>query len=137
MKTRGWPRHVIGLGVGAGLRVERLLGARVDVLAHPAMPNMFGNPETNGPGLVRLLMLDEPSLGLAPIIVAQVFEEIRNLKAAGTAVLLDEQFAADALAVADRAIVLELGRVVPAGPASRGRHPGDGRNGSSALTPGR
>jgi branched-chain amino acid transport system ATP-binding protein len=65
-----------------------------------------------------LLMLDEPSLGLAPLVVAQVFEEIRALKAAGTTVLLNEQFAADALAVADRAVVLKLGRVVMGGPAA-------------------
>lgn len=69
-------------------------------------------------GRPRVLMLDEPSLGLAPIVVGQVFAEIRALKAAGTTVLLNEQFAADALAVADRALVLKLGHVVLHGTAA-------------------
>lgn len=63
----------------------------------------------------RLLMLDEPSLGLAPIIVKQVFEQISELKAAGTTILLNEQFAGEALAIADRAIVLKLGEVLQSG----------------------
>ena len=63
----------------------------------------------------RLLMLDEPSLGLAPIIVKQVFEQISELKAAGTTILLNEQFAGEALAIADRAIVLKLGEVLQRG----------------------
>ena len=59
----------------------------------------------------KLLMLDEPSLGLAPIIVGQVAEVIRQINAEGTSVLLIEQNAAMALSVASSAYVLELGRV--------------------------
>jgi branched-chain amino acid transport system ATP-binding protein len=66
----------------------------------------------------RLLMLDEPSLGLAPIVVRQVFDEVRALRDAGTTVLLSEQFAEEALAIADTAIVLKLGRVVTSGTAA-------------------
>lgn len=66
----------------------------------------------------QFLMLDEPSLGLAPIIVTQVFDEIRTLKAAGSTVLLNEQFANEALAVADKAMVLRLGRVTTQGSAA-------------------
>jgi branched-chain amino acid transport system ATP-binding protein len=66
----------------------------------------------------RLLMLDEPSLGLAPIIVDRVFEEIRRLHAEGTTILLVEQIANLALKVADRGIVLQLGSVVTGGTAA-------------------
>jgi branched-chain amino acid transport system ATP-binding protein len=66
----------------------------------------------------RLLLLDEPSLGLAPLIVTRIFEVIARLKAEGTTILLVEQNARKALAVADRAYVLETGRVVLEGPAT-------------------
>ena len=59
----------------------------------------------------RLLMLDEPSMGLAPLLVEQIFEIIRELHAAGTTILLVEQNAQAALSVADRAYVLETGRI--------------------------
>ena len=59
----------------------------------------------------RLLMLDEPSMGLAPILVEQIFDIIRELHAAGTTILLVEQNAQAALSVADRAYVLETGRI--------------------------
>jgi branched-chain amino acid transport system ATP-binding protein len=65
-----------------------------------------------------VLMLDEPSLGLAPIIVDQVFAEIESLRLSGTTILLVEQFALRALALADDATVLRLGRVVASGPAA-------------------
>jgi branched-chain amino acid transport system ATP-binding protein len=67
----------------------------------------------------RLLMLDEPSLGLAPKIIQLVFEEIETLKNEGTTILLNEQLANRALAVADRGLVLHLGRVVTEGDASQ------------------
>jgi len=67
----------------------------------------------------RLLLLDEPSLGLAPTIVERVFEVIVELHRAGTAVLLVEQNVAKTLAVADRAYVLSEGRIVSAGPPAR------------------
>jgi branched-chain amino acid transport system ATP-binding protein len=63
----------------------------------------------------KLLLLDEPSLGLAPRIVADVFQIIREIHAAGTAILLVEQNARQALAVADYGYVLESGRIVLAG----------------------
>ena len=63
----------------------------------------------------KLLMLDEPSMGLAPILVEQIFEIIRNLHAAGTTILLVEQNAQAALSVADRGYVLETGRIVTSG----------------------
>ncbi len=64
-----------------------------------------------------LLLLDEPSLGLAPKIVAQVGEIVTRLKDRGTSVLLVEQNAGMALSVADRAYVLEMGRVLVSGAA--------------------
>ena len=65
----------------------------------------------------KLLLLDEPSLGLAPLIVNRIFDAIERLKAAGTTILLVEQNARKALGVADRAYVLETGSVVLAGSA--------------------
>jgi len=69
-------------------------------------------------GAPKLLMLDEPSLGLAPIIVADIFRIVGELKAAGVAVLLVEQNAQAALKIADRAYVMELGEFVLDGKAS-------------------
>ncbi len=63
----------------------------------------------------KLLMLDEPSMGLAPILVKQIFDIIKELHAAGTTILLVEQNAEMALKVADRAYVLESGRIVLSG----------------------
>ncbi|MCC7045775.1 MAG: ABC transporter ATP-binding protein [Alphaproteobacteria bacterium] len=65
----------------------------------------------------RLLLIDEPSLGLAPAIVEQVFETIRAIHAGGLSILLIEQNAARALAIAARGYVLEDGKVVAEGPA--------------------
>ncbi len=65
----------------------------------------------------RLLLLDEPSLGLAPLLVERIFESIAQLKAEGTTILLVEQNARQALEVADRGYVLETGRVAIEGPA--------------------
>src|SRR5690348_16745516 len=69
-------------------------------------------------GAPRLLMLDEPSLGLAPIIVADIFRTIGELRSSGVSVLLVEQNAQAALRVADRACVMELGEFVLEGKAS-------------------
>jgi len=65
----------------------------------------------------KMIMLDEPSMGLAPILVQQIFSIIKDLKKTGVTVLLVEQNAAAALAVADRAYVLETGRIVMEGSA--------------------
>ena len=66
----------------------------------------------------RLLLLDEPSLGLAPLIVRAIFQIIRDLHAAGVTILLVEQNASLALQIADRAYVLEAGRLTISGPAA-------------------
>lgn len=63
----------------------------------------------------KLLMLDEPSMGLAPILVEQIFDIIREFHASGTTILLVEQNAGKALAIADRAYVLEQGRITLSG----------------------
>lgn len=63
----------------------------------------------------KLLMLDEPSMGLAPILVQQIFDIIRELHDAGTTILLVEQNAEMALQIADRAYVLESGRITLSG----------------------
>lgn len=67
----------------------------------------------------RLLLLDEPSLGLAPQLVEQIFKTIAEIRAAGTTVLLVEQNASLALELADRAYVLESGAVQLEGPAAQ------------------
>ena len=64
----------------------------------------------------RLLLLDEPSLGLAPLIVQQVFRIVSDIRARGTTVLLVEQNAHMALSVADRGYVLETGKLLPPWP---------------------
>ena len=70
----------------------------------------------------RLLLLDEPSMGLAPKVVDQVLDAIRALKASGLTILLVEQNARAALAIADRAYVLETGRIALSGSASEIRN---------------
>jgi branched-chain amino acid transport system ATP-binding protein len=66
----------------------------------------------------RLLLLDEPSLGLSPKLVQTIFEVIRDINARGTTILLIEQNARQALAVAARGYVLEVGRIAHSGPAA-------------------
>jgi branched-chain amino acid transport system ATP-binding protein len=66
----------------------------------------------------KLLLLDEPSLGLAPMLVRKIFELIAQIRAAGTPILLVEQNARAALRVADTAHVMEGGRIVLSGPAA-------------------
>lgn len=66
----------------------------------------------------KVLLLDEPSLGLAPVIVDQIFGMIAALKASGTTILLVEQNVAKALSVADRAYVMRLGRIAASGTAA-------------------
>ena len=70
----------------------------------------------------KLLMLDEPSMGLAPILVEQIFEIIKELHGSGTTILLVEQNAQMALSIADRAYVLETGRITMEGQASELLH---------------
>lgn len=69
-------------------------------------------------GAPRLLMLDEPSLGLAPLVVKEIFRIIERLRETGTTILLIEQNARAAMAVADHAYVLETGAIALSGPAA-------------------
>lgn len=66
----------------------------------------------------RIILMDEPSMGLSPLYVAEIFEIIKRIKSEGTTVLLVEQNANMALSVADRAYVLETGRIIMDGKAS-------------------
>ena len=63
----------------------------------------------------KLLMLDEPSMGLAPILIEQIFQIVQDLHKAGTTILLVEQNAQMALAIASRAYVMETGKVTLSG----------------------
>jgi branched-chain amino acid transport system ATP-binding protein len=69
----------------------------------------------------RLLLLDEPSMGLAPILVDKIFATIDTLRGEGLTILLVEQNAGAALAIADRAYVLETGMITMCGPAAQVR----------------
>jgi branched-chain amino acid transport system ATP-binding protein len=66
----------------------------------------------------RLLLLDEPSMGLAPVLVREIFATLAAINAAGTTILLVEQNARQALKLASRAYVLETGRLLLSGPAA-------------------
>ncbi|HEX6361914.1 MAG TPA: ABC transporter ATP-binding protein [Albitalea sp.] len=66
----------------------------------------------------RLLLLDEPSMGLAPRLVAEIFAQIAQLRSRGTTILLVDQNARAALGIADRGYVMETGRIVLSGPAA-------------------
>jgi branched-chain amino acid transport system ATP-binding protein len=65
----------------------------------------------------KLVLLDEPSMGLAPVVVAQVFDLVRRIRAEGYTVLIVEQNVAQVLKVADRAYLLEVGRIKTSGAA--------------------
>jgi branched-chain amino acid transport system ATP-binding protein len=97
-----------GLAERAGMPAWQLSGGQQQMLA-------IGRAMMTGP---RLLLLDEPSLGLAPKLVGEVLRRVRAIADAGTAVLLAEQNAAAALQVCDRACVLRLGRIVREGAAA-------------------
>ena len=70
-------------------------------------------------GRPKLLLLDEPSMGLAPVLVDLIFETIATIREQGTTILLVEQNALAALRVADRAYVLESGKLKLQGPAQQ------------------
>ena len=99
-----FPRLAERLGQQAG----SLSGGEQQMLA-------IGRALMGGP---RLLLLDEPSMGLAPLFVEEIFGIIADLRREGTTILLVEQNASAALEIADTAYVLETGRVVLSGPAS-------------------
>jgi branched-chain amino acid transport system ATP-binding protein len=69
-------------------------------------------------GRPRLLLLDEPSMGLAPLLVEEIFRVVQELNAAGVTLLLVEQNARAALAIASRGYILETGRIIKTGPAA-------------------
>ena len=96
------------LGERSGQRAGLLSGGEQQMLA-------IGRALMSDP---RLLLLDEPSLGLAPQMVGRIARIIREIHAQGTAVVLVEQNATMALQVADHAVVLEVGRVALSGPAA-------------------
>ena len=73
----------------------------------------------------KLLLIDEPSLGLAPVIISQVFETIRAINTSGVSVLLIEQNAAKALAISQRAYVLDCGAIVAEGTPAQLRQRGE------------
>jgi branched-chain amino acid transport system ATP-binding protein len=75
----------------------------------------IGRALMSGP---KLVLLDEPSMGLAPVIVAQVFDLVRRIRAEGYTVLIVEQNVAQVLKVADRAYLIEVGRIVTSGTAA-------------------
>ncbi|MDR0487888.1 MAG: ABC transporter ATP-binding protein [Propionibacteriaceae bacterium] len=66
----------------------------------------------------RILLLDEPSMGLAPLLVQEIFDIIQSINEAGTTILLVEQNAHKALQIADRAYVMETGKIVASGPSA-------------------
>ena len=65
----------------------------------------------------RIIVMDEPSMGLSPILVSEIFDIIESIRKQGTTVLLVEQNAKKALSIADRAYVLETGKIVLSGKA--------------------
>jgi branched-chain amino acid transport system ATP-binding protein len=93
--------------------VPRLEHAAGDLSGGQAQMLAIGRALMGSP---KLLLLDEPSLGLAPQIVGQVYAVLGQLKTAGQAILLIEQAVGKALALSDRASVLDRGRVVLSGP---------------------
>jgi branched-chain amino acid transport system ATP-binding protein len=110
--------------VGASMeRVFKSFPRLRERLAQPAGTLSGGELQmlAMGRGLMsqpRLLMLDEPSMGLSPILVDEIFAIIREINQTGTAILLVEQNAHLALSIAQRAYVLETGRITLAGKAS-------------------
>ena len=97
-----FPRRMNGCGQVAGIVGRRAAD---------------GGDRARADGETRMLLMDEPSMGLAPMVVEQVFETIRAINAQGVTILLVEQNALMALSIADFGYVLESGRMLLDGPA--------------------
>jgi branched-chain amino acid transport system ATP-binding protein len=124
LRLGGYARRLAGRQLAR--RVERAAGF------FPALESRLGQPAGTLSGgqqqmlaLARalvgepqLLLLDEPSTGLAPLVVREIFEKIRGLKQAGVSLMLAEQNVQEALRLAGRAYVMQTGRIVLEGPAA-------------------
>jgi branched-chain amino acid transport system ATP-binding protein len=134
---RLFPRLTVeeNLRIGAFTRAARARFAERIALVYPLFPRLLERREqlagtlsggeqqmcAIGRGLMsgpKLLLLDEPSAGLAPVVVQQVFELVRRLRAEGYTVLIVEQNVQQVLRVVDRAYLLEIGRIRSSGPAA-------------------
>jgi branched-chain amino acid transport system ATP-binding protein len=122
LKLGAWSRHASGLAADIA-RVYALFPVLASSRKTPAGALSGGQQQMLAVGRAlmaspRLLLLDEPSMGLAPMLVDQILETIRGLKRDGLTTLLVEQNARAALAIADRAYVIETGRITAAGTAA-------------------
>jgi branched-chain amino acid transport system ATP-binding protein len=122
LKLGAWSRPATETAAGLA-RIYALFPMLAEMRQLPAGALSGGQQQmlAIGRGLMakpRMLLLDEPSMGLAPILVEQIFDAIRGLRSDGMTILLVEQNAYAALAIADQAHVLETGRVTMSGTAA-------------------